>query len=73
VVSKIIGWLDNMHGITTKIKKSTYYQTQREEIMGGRHSENRTSENSKSNNIWHNVDSYIKNIRIGGKDLYCKS
>jgi len=45
---------------------------QREEIMGGRHSESGTSENSKSNNTWHNVDSYIKNIRIVGKDLYCK-
>lgn len=45
---------------------------QREEIMGGRHSENRTSENSISINTWHNVDSYVKNIRIGGKDLYYK-
>jgi hypothetical protein len=33
---------------------------QREEIMGGRQSKNRTSENSKSINTWNNVDSYLQ-------------
>jgi hypothetical protein len=33
---------------------------QREEIMGGRQYENRTSENSRSINTWHNVESYMQ-------------
>jgi hypothetical protein len=36
---------------------------QREEIMGGRQSENRTSENSISINTWHNVNSYVQKYK----------
>jgi hypothetical protein len=36
---------------------------QREEIMGRRQSENRTSENSKSINTWHNTDSYVQKYK----------